>query len=207
MNKLANYIGQLRLYSLVDLALLLIASMASKYEFIGALLLHISFIAYLESNHKHKYRESIPNFVWIILIITGTIFYKHIEVIPFIIFSFLYSSKNKDSLGAFAPLFRGLQVFFLIGGIAGYSSIITWLALPLTFIRNLAGDMRDITKDKKEKMTTLPIILGMKEDIKYLHFIMLIITSIIWWTFTPLSWMWIIGTVIIQALTYNLTAR
>ena len=207
MNKLANYVGQLRIYSLVDLTLLLIASMASKYELTGALLLHISFIAYLESRHKHKYRLSIPNLVWIMLLIAGTIFYKHIEVIPFVIFSFLYTSKNKKNLGAFAPLFRGLQLFFLIGGIAGYSSIITLISFPLTFIRNLAGDMRDIEKDKKEGMTTLPIILGMKKDIKYIHFIILIITSIVWWTFTSLSWIWIAGTIIVQAMTYNLTAR
>ena len=207
MIKLINYLGQLRLYSLVDLILLLIAAKASNYELIGALLLHISFLIYLESRHKHKYRENIPNIIWIILLIMGIFFYKKIEVVFFMLFSILYTNKTNKNFGSFSPFYRGLQYFFLIGGIAGYSSIITWLALLLMFIRNFTGDLRDVSKDRVDKMITLPIVFGIKNDIKYIHFIFIVITSIIWWSFTTLSYIWLIAVFVIQAITYNLTPR
>lgn len=205
-NDFMNYLGQVRLYSLVDLILLLIAVSADKFEFIGAILLHLSFLAYLEFNHGHKYRKSFGNYVWVILCVFGIIFYSHIEVLGYLLFSYLYTKKNEKGFPSVAPIFRGLQSVFLVLGIMGYSILL----VPLFFlmaIRNFIGDIRDIEKDKKEEMRTLPIVLGMKPSWYYWHLVFTMFTSTILWFYADISFIWLILVYLIQIGSYDWTPR
>ncbi len=202
-----NYIGQIRIYSLLDLALLLIAVKASTELFIGALLLHLGFIAYLEYSHAHKNRNKIPFFISIILAITGLILYQKIEAILFLVAGYFYTKKKKEPWSFIAPLLRGLQFFLIVGGITGYNNILPLMALIVLILRNFVGDLRDIKKDRKEKMKTLPIIFGFKKDLKHLHLICILGTTLLWWSLTQFNPIILILIWIIQILSYTLTPR
>ncbi len=202
-----NYIGQLRLYSLIDLFILLVAIKATTYEFLGVVLLHIGFLAFLEAQHRHTYRKTIPKYIWLIFTFIGFAFYGHMEGIFFVICSYFYTLKTKKYFATVSPLIRGLQNFFLVAGIVGYNNKIIWLVLVLITIRNVCGDLRDIEKDRKENLKTLPIILGFKKNIKYIHLIATLATSLVWFTYTSLTLWLLIPIFIIQISTYNLTPR
>ncbi len=207
MKSFLNYFGQFRLYSFVDLVLLLIATGTGLQDFLGVLFLHLGFLAFLETRHSHSYRKEIPKSVYVFLYGIGILLYRHWEVIPFLLCSYLYSKKNRGYFGCFSSLFRGFQYFFLIAGIIGYHNPLIWIALFILFIRNFTGDLRDVVKDRKEGMKTLPVVMGFKQDIKHIHLIALLCTSSIAWSYTSLS-IWILLLVfIIEIITYNITPR
>ncbi len=193
-----DYLGQLRLYSFVDLIILLIATKATTVEFIGTV---------FEAQHHHSYRKKVPKYLWIILIIVGLLLYGHIEGILFVVCSYLYVLKTKKSFALFAPIMRGLQYFFLVAGIVGYHDNLAYIALVLIIVRNFCGDLRDITKDKREKLNTLPIAWGLNRNIKYIHLLTVIITTFIWFQNTNLTIWILIPIFLIEILTYNLTPR
>ena len=207
MRNFLNYFGQFRLYSLLDLLLLLIAARINFVDSFGIVCLHLAFILFLEYRHLHSYRERIHGLPWIILTILGILFYRHLEIIPFILFSYLYTKKNQDYWSYFSPLFRGLQYLFLIGGVLGYDNPLTWISSILMFVRNFTGDMRDLTKDKNEGMKTLPVLLGLNKDYRYTHLVMLLATSSLWWGFTTLPLIYLITILVVEIGTYNLTPR
>ncbi len=203
-----NYIGQLRIYSLLDLILLLVAVRAIKFEILGAILLHIAFLAYLEYSHCHSYRKNISKIVWIIFGLVGAILFSHIiAILGYIILSFFYCLKNNRKWGISSPVMRGLQNYFIVGSIIGYLNNFTLVVFFAFFLRNLLGDFRDITKDRKEEIKTIPILLNFKRDYKYLHLFSLFITSTLWWMYSTLPFEILIIILVIQVLTYNLTPR
>jgi len=206
-NPLLNLLGQIRTYSLIDLIILLIAIKADTFQLIGVVLLHLGFLLFLEYTHKHEYRMPFPKYLWVFLLLIGIFFYKSFFVIGFLICSFFYTKKNLPNFGPYGPLLRGLQYYFLISGIIGFLSPVSFLAGGLLVLRNFAGDLRDITKDKKEKLKTLPIILGFNKDIKYIHLISMLLTTFIWWNISDLSIIWLIIIYLIEIGTYNLTPR
>lgn len=206
-NNLLNLIGQIRIYSLIDLILLLIAIKAGSFQFVGVILLHLGFLLFLEHSHKHKYRNPFPKYLWVFLILGGVFFYKSFFVIGFLIFSFLYTKKNVANLGIYSPIFRGFQNYFLAAGIIGFLNPLSFLAGGLLALRNLAGDFRDVEKDKKEKLKTFPIILGFKKDMKYVYLPSLFVTTLVWWNMSNISVIWLIVVYLIQLGTYNLTPR
>ncbi len=206
MKRFLNYIGQLRLYSLVDLILLLVVLRANTVEFIGVILLHVAFLTYLENTHSHKYRSKIPYWISYVLMALGLAVYGKIEGFIYLFFSFLYAQKVKK-LGFVSPLFRGFQNFFIVAGVIGYQTPLPYIIGGLFFIRNLVGDFRDVEKDKKEGMKTVPVLLGVKRNIKYIHLIFIIFTSVVWWYLSLLSIGWLLLIIIIEILTYNLTPR
>ncbi len=206
MKKVKSYIGQLRLYSLADLVLLLIAIQAEVPQFIGAITLHIAFLAYLESKHSHSYRAKVPLEVSYVLAFIGAVIYGRIEGFIYIIFSVLYTQKI-HKLGFVSPVCRALQTLFIVAGIIGYYSPITYVAAGLLFLRNVAGDFRDTEKDKKEGMKTLPVLMGANRNVKYIHLILTIVTSTVWWYLSPLYVGWLFLVIVIQISTYNLTSR
>ncbi|MES2471099.1 MAG: hypothetical protein V4526_02630 [Patescibacteria group bacterium] len=207
MSILLNYLGQLRLYSLADLIILLLAIQATSKEFAGVILLHVGFLAFLESRHSHSYRRKVPNLVWIALGIAGIFLYGHIEVIGFIVFSYLYAKKNKGMAGGFSFLSRGLQLFFLVAGITSFASMLPWVALGAFSVRNLLGDFRDVEKDTKEGMMTMPIVMGMKKGFRYAHLFATMLTTILWWSLGDLHISYLVGALIIEIVTYQWTPR
>jgi 1,4-dihydroxy-2-naphthoate octaprenyltransferase len=206
-DKITNYFGQLRFYSLFDLILLLIAVRANNLEFIGVIFLHIGFLVYLEARHNHSYREEVPVFFSFVFLIFGVFFYQHIALLGFLLASFFYTIKDRGGIGIFSSIFRGLQIYFLIGGIIGFSSNITYLAFGLMFVRNLIGDFRDLEKDNREKLKTLPLVLGFRKSWKYVYLPVIMITSFIWWYIADLEVIYLGIVYIIQILSYNLTPR
>jgi 4-hydroxybenzoate polyprenyltransferase len=185
---------------------MLIAAGAQRYDFFGAIVLHIAFLAYLEWNHKHNYRKIVPSSIWIILAILGIFLFRHVEVIGYIFFSFLYTLKKNPKFSPYSAVFRGAQTAFIAGALIGYSYL-TLFAFAILYLRNLAGDIRDVEKDRKEKLKTLPILFGMKKGPYWTHLIATMITSAIWFSFTNLETYWLVVVFVIQILSYELTAR
>jgi 1,4-dihydroxy-2-naphthoate octaprenyltransferase len=206
LKKIYNYIGLLRIYSLLDLVLMLLAIRATNLELFGVILLHVGFLAYLEYKHAHDYRVKVP--FWIVPIITllGAVLFGHIEGLGYILASYVYTKKNKR-LGWFSPFARGIQNFFIVAGIVGYTSILTLTVPLLLFVRNVAGDFRDTEKDKNEGMRTIPVILGFITDCKHIHLIVLLVTSTVWWYLLSISVLWLIPIFLIEIYTYKLTPR
>lgn len=206
MKILLNYLGQLRLYSLVDLALLLVALNTGQLQFIGAIFLHVSFLAYLESRHSHAYRAKVPRWISYVLGIIGLVIFGKIEGIFYIVTSYLYTKKTKK-LGWLSPFSRAFQNLFIVAGIVGYSSPLAYVVAIIFFVRNFVGDLRDVEKDRLEGVRTIPVILGAKKSIPYVHLLTTIFTSFIWWSLSPISIIWLILVVIVQICSYNLTPR
>jgi hypothetical protein len=206
-NKALNLIGQLRIYSLVDLALLLIAVKANTLQLIGVIALHLGFILFLEESHNHNYRISFPKYSWVIVTLLGLYFVHNIPAVLFLVFSFLYVKKNKTFLGRISPLIRGLQSGFLGATIIGFDLYLLFPVIVVMTIRNFAGDLRDLEKDKKEGLKTLPMFLGFKKSYEDIHLIALLITSLIWCFVANLPIYWLIVVYAIEISTYNLTPR
>ena len=202
-----NYLGQLRIYSLIDLILLLIAARAGMYDIVGVLCLHLGFVAYLENSHARSYREIVPSWVWITLALVGVLFYSHMEFFPFLLFGFLYVNKNNAEWGYFSPFFRGLQNFFLVAGIVGYRSYLPFVVLFVMIVRNFAGDLRDVEKDTRDGMKTLPTMLGFKKNIRYAHLAMILVSTAIWWHFAGLSIYMLAIVLAFEIGTYWITPR
>jgi 1,4-dihydroxy-2-naphthoate octaprenyltransferase len=201
-----NYVGQLRLYSLADLVLLLVALRTGLPQLFGAVILHLAFLAYLESRHAHEYRAKVPRWIAYILAIFGLFLFGRVAGLLYLLTSYLYTKKTKN-LGGFSPIFRALQNLFIVAGIIGYLSPLTYVVATIFFLRNLAGDFRDVEKDIKEGVKTLPIILGFKKSIKNIHLIATIITSVIWWSISTISIVWLVIVVFLELITYDLTPR
>jgi len=179
MKKLINLFGQIRIYSLIDLILLCVALKANSSQLIGVVFLHLGFLLFLEFTHKHEFRSQFPKYLWLVLLIIGMIFYHNIAMLGFLICSFLYVKKNVPKLGVYSPFFRGLQYYFLCAGIIGFLNPLAFFVGLVLAIRNFNGDLRDIVKDTKEGLKTLPIVLGLKKDMKSIHLISMLSTSFI----------------------------
>jgi len=204
MKNVSNYLGQLRIYSLVDLMLMMYAAGARGQVFWGAVVLWIGFLTYLESQHKHTYRAKIPNSLWIALIIIGLVLFGRIEGVGFVVASYFYTCKDKKNYGIFAPLFRGLQNFLLVGGVIGFSSVLVWFAFVLIFARNILGDIRDAGKDTGEGMKTIPILFGWKKNVPIIHLVGILGTTFVWWHYSGLGVAFLLVIWGIQLVTYNL---
>ena len=154
-----------------------------------------------------SFRIAFPKYLWAILLIIGVLLYKNIAAIGFLICSFFYVKKNLPKFGWSGPISRGLQYYFLSAGIIGFINPVSFVASGLLLIRNFAGDLRDIVKDRKEGLKTLPIIFGLKKDFKQIHLITMLGTTSVWWYLSGISTLWLIPIFVIQIGSYNLTPR
>lgn len=207
MKNFLNYLGQFRIYSALDLLILLIAAGASDLVIIGGLLLNFGFMAHLEIFHRHNYRKQIAAFVPLIFYIPGLLLFGKIEGLVYIGLGHLYVLKKGSPMGLVSPLVRALQVYVLTGAIAGYGSTIAIWALLLIAIRNFMGDLRDISRDETEGVRTLATALGLKNKLEYGHLIALFLTTIIWWRFTSIGIAFLLTALLLEWLTYKLTER
>lgn len=192
---------------MVDLALLLVAVKATGAEFVGVICLHVGFLAYLESKHLHQCRVILPKWLWAAFVLVGMPMYQKIEIIPFLVASFCYTKKTGEKWGVWAPVFRGIQLFFLVAGICGYGLSLPWVALVVLILRNAIGDWRDVEKDKRVGMRTLPMLVNIKHNLQYGHLIAVIMSTFIWWNCTGLSLGVLFCVFVIEVATYNLTPR
>lgn len=207
MNTLKNYIGQLRLYSLADLTLLLIAARASTSGLLGALLLWLGFLALLEARHAHPYRNKIPQAVCVPLFIFGWILYGGYLPAGYILLSYLYTLKQGRLWGILSPLLRAAQTFLIVAGVAGLSAPLIYIAPLMIGIRNILGDVRDIAKDRNNGMRTIPITLGLRNQHPNIHLYGTILTSVAWWYFGSLPLSYLILVILIIVGSYRMTPR
>lgn len=200
-------IGIIRIYSLVDLVLLLVASKAISLQFIGAILVWLAFLFFLEWKHRHSYRVVPPYLLWVLLALIGLILYPTVETLLFFACSYMYSLKINGRFGIISPVFGGLNRFFLIAGITGYAIALPWVVFVAILLRNLLGDVRDAGKDAKEGLKTFPVLVGLRTNVPYIHMYGVVGTTLLWWWFAHLNVVVLIIAVLIEVSTYNLTPR
>ncbi len=206
MKSFLRFIGILRLYSLTDFILLLIAFNFAGRDLVGAVLLWVGFLFLLESQHKHEYRMPVSLFLAVLTLLIGLTLLTHfVGGLAFVLLSYLYTQKNKKYWGVISPFIRALQPMALIGGIL-YNPFV-WLVGLITLLRNFLGDVRDVSKDKEEGLKTLPVLLGIKAGNRYAHLVAVMLTTTIWWIFGDFNVMVLIVAWLIEVVTYNLTPR
>ena len=206
LETLQNYIGQLRIYSFVDLVLLFLVVDATRLEIIGCSLLWFSFLIFLEFIHKDRGRVEWPISAWVVPFILGIVIIYKIEIIFFIITAIFYTYKKQYPLGLISPIINGLLKVFLVLLISDDINIVI-LVFVLMTIRNLAGDFRDAYKDFSEKITTLPILFSYKQNTNYIYPLFLAFTSLVWVLMAKISLWFILLVWFIQFKTYHLTSR
>lgn len=203
-----NYIGQLRLYSLLDLVIFLYALHTGLYQALGAVLLWLGFILYLEYRHGHSYRKTLPNYLWVMLTVVGFIlFQSYLTALAFIVLSHFYTlKKSRSRLALLSPVVRGAQAAVLVIGIIGYHSWIPLLVWLIVTIRNFLGDIRDAHKDTQEGKQTLAAILHLPPS-KYIHLVGVLITTSIAWYIRPFSVILLLLAWLFEIASYNWTPR
>ena len=138
----------------------------------------------------------------------GLVLLNRLEGMAYVFATIAYVKKKEYSGYALAaPLSRGLQSLFLVGGLIGHAEPLAWMAGGLTVLRNLIGDWRDVGKDRDEEMRTIPVVLGWPQPWPYMHLVAVMTTSTVWWHYTSLDPMWLLATWVIQISTYNITPR
>lgn len=202
-----NYFGQLRMYSYVDIVLMLIAFKADMITILSCSLLWFGFLIHLEWQHRDKGRLFWPIWAWIIPWVFGIIIHPSIFQIPFIVTCVAYSFKKRFRwIGLISWIINGSIKAWMVAMIPGPLWGIL-LVGGLMCIRNLAGDIRDAGKDSTERVLTLPVVLGLKKNVPYIYPVCLVVTSTLWVYIGGISFLWLIPVFIIQGLTYHLTPR
>ena len=206
--KFLNYLGQLRIYSFLDILVFATALSWKVDTIIGIGFIWLSFLLYLEGQHKDKPRLPVSENLWLAPFVVSLILLPPFICILFALFSFLYTKKNHGKLwGISAPLWRGLQNGVLA---LAFSPEIAVLAFILTLARNLIGDFRDAEDDKKRSITTIPVAIGLKNNQSwafYAHMILVVATTIIWFHYSFLALYLIWPIIVIEILSYPLTPR
>lgn len=208
MSKWANYFGQLRIYSLVDLWLLLAVAGATGRPLWGAVLLHIGFLAFLESQHQHKEREPVPQVLpWVLFMIGWGWFGPRIVGTWYMFFSVMYALKKQSLWGLASPFVRGAQTFVLLLPFTTNHPRLLLTASVAMIIRNFFGDLRDVEQDCREGLRTWPVVFGLRRDLVFMHLFGVLVTTWLWWGFSTLP-IWIpVAINSIEIGTYWLTPR
>ncbi len=211
MKKLVNYIGQLRLYSLADLILMLYVIPGSHFrESLGAVLLWVGFLAHLESVHKDRGREPVNKIYAWLFWLQAFVFLGDSEVgTLYILLSIFYSFKKKWYWARLSPLIRGLQTISMLVLVSPSELKWYWLfaAAILVTNRNFWGDARDTVHDAKERVRTWPVAMGMKNH-PFAHLFSTIATTLGFWLYAnTLRFKWLALIVFIEVATYWLTPR
>ena len=198
-----GYLKLLRLYSLVALLSLLFVAGASLYTrlFLGAVVLWIGFLAFLESRHKHEGRSCVPTWVAIGLLTAGALIFWQWEGLVYIALSILYSRNNQWKWGRASPFFRGFQEAVVVHGIVHTWSGLIAVAGIWTGVRNFAGDMRDSHRDRQDGVHTWPADLNWESNL-WLHPLMMLVSPVLWWHFGHFSFWWVLAAWPIQLLAY-----
>jgi hypothetical protein len=204
---LLNYFGQLRMYSYVDIVLMLLALRADILTVVSCSLMWFGFLIHLEWWHRDKGRLFWPIWAWVIPWILGIIINLSIFHVPFVITCVFYSLKKRYRwIGLISWIINGSIKAWMVAMIpAPLWGIL--LVGGLMSLRNLAGDIRDGGKDSSEGVRSLPVMLGLKVNVSFIYPACLVSTSIIWVYIGGFSFLWLIPVLFVQGLTYHLTPR
>lgn len=202
-----NYLGQLRVYSLVDLIIFLIAFRASEEQIFGILSLWIGFLAYLEWRHAHVGRLKVPAWTWMMFFVFSLLLLPLAYTLIFIALAVVYAEKIGGIFGLFSPFIRGLQMGVIALLISPIMTPHIFIAAIMIAMRNFLGDFRDVVKDTKQGLETWPILLGFKKDFAYIHLLGILTTTFLWWSWSDLSPIILVVAWALEVLTYRLTPR
>ncbi|MCB0977694.1 MAG: hypothetical protein KDB02_09570 [Acidimicrobiales bacterium] len=206
--RLLNYIGQLRLYSAADLLLLLVAAGVGGAALVGALGLWFGFLVFLEWTHQDRGRLKWHWSVWASLWALAAVQVGALAWAAFAMVSWLYAQKKRLSWLSPASWIvnGGVKVALLLA--AGVRSIPllagVWVVMAA---RNLAGDFRDVRKDGDDGVRSLPILLGVRQDVRWIYPLFLACSSFLWWWMADLPVAVLAVAYLTQMFTYGLTPR
>jgi len=203
-----NYIGQLRIYSLLDMVVFAFALTRDTKSIVGMIMLWIGFLLLLEGMHKDKMRRPVSRFLWIAFFVPALFLLPLGAAVLFMLFGFFYAAKKRSRFfGLTSPLWRGLQNFSLA---FLFNPRIAVLAFVLMAGRNLLGDFRDAGSDMKDGARTIPVRLGLKQNQRwafYGHMIAVVATTAIWFYFSQLSFNLFWPVAFLEIISYPLTPR
>jgi hypothetical protein len=202
-----NYVGQLRIYSLADLAELLVVAGATDGLLRAAIMMHVGFLAFLEFYHEHEEREPVDWKVALITMWQGAIWFGSQLGEWYMFFSVTYAMKKHGRWALVSPFARGAQTFVVLYRFLPLGSPLLWAATLAMIVRNLVGDWRDVDQDDEEGLQTWPVVLGWQQDRLYLHLVATIATTWLWWAFGAISWRWPLFINFAQVVTYWWTPR
>lgn len=203
-----NYLGQLRIYSFLDIIVFATTLTINFGAIVGIALLWLSFLLYLESIHNDKPRLKVNKYLWLGPFIASLILLPIWICFAFALLSYLYTKKKQGKIwGVLAPFFRCLQN----GVIAiGFNFQLAILSIVLIFTRNLIGDFRDAYIDKQRGILTIPVVLGINKNqiwAFYTHIFFVMATTIIWFNYSFLDSRLIFPIIVFQLISYPLTPR
>jgi 4-hydroxybenzoate polyprenyltransferase len=203
-----NYLGQLRIYSFLDIFVLATALSRSLNVVAGILLLWISFLAYLESRHNDQLRLKVNRYLFLVPFVLSLFLLPIWLCLGFALFSVFYTNKKKNKIwGVSAPFWRAAQNGIIA---LGFNPSLAILVFVLTFIRNLVGVFRDAGDDKKRSINTIPAALGFSKNQTwafYGHMLLVVATTIVWFNYSFLDVRLLLPIIILQILSYPLTPR
>jgi len=184
-----NRLSQLRPYSYLDLVLLLAAAGASGSEFVSCSGFGFGFLIFLEWMHKDEKRDQWPWWAWALPWLAAAAYVHTASALPFLALSVLYSlKKHVPIIALISPILNGAlkaSILLLIPAATTQFALWVWAA---TGLRNLFGDLRDIQKDRRQAVRTLPVRLGLQRDIERLYPAGLAATTLPWIIAGPLPW-------------------
>ena len=198
----------MRLYSFIDMGVFALALTRNPQYILGILLLWISFLLYLESQHRDALRLRIRNIAWFVTYVP-TLFLLPMQI-PILVgfFGIMYTFKKKNKFfGLTSPIWRGLQNFSIAYFLNPSLAI---LAFVLTFFRNVIGDFRDAGDDGASHMFTIPIVLGCHKNQTwafYGHLLLVLLTTYIWFQYSSIPNSFLYLLMLIQIISYPITPR
>lgn len=208
-SKIGNYLGQLRLYSYADLILLFLWMDFSVQQISAATLFWFGFLIFLETQHRDRNRLEWPRLanvpLWLAAILVGQLY---LQSIIFFLFVYLYTLKKSISgFGIISPIINGLVKGSLLFacGVENMGYLIT--VFSIMTLRNFLGDLRDIEKDTLDGARSFPMVLGLRNDIKYAYPLGLVCTTLLW-AYLGSTAVYVVAVCLVaQLATYNLTPR
>ncbi|MER5264299.1 hypothetical protein ABTZ99_19715 [Actinosynnema sp. NPDC002837] len=203
-----NYLGQLRLYSFVDLLLLLAAVGADGTEVVGVSLLWIGFLVHLEWRHRDDGRLRWHWAAWLVPWLLAPLFLMSPWLVLYYALAVAYTYKKRfPAAGAVSPLLNGgLKATYVLLLPTG-TPVVTALVFVVMAVRNLLGDVRDAAKDARQGVGTLPVLLGYRRRTPLVYPAGLVATSVLWTLWGNLPLWALAGALVVQASTYRLTPR
>lgn len=175
---------------------------------VSASLVWFGFLIHLEWRHRDRGRAYWSPAVWMCAWAVGLALNPSIGLAVAVLLSIAYSYKKRFRfVGRVSFLYNGLLKVALVAGMPGATPRDLLLVGSVMAVRNLAGDFRDVRKDRADGATTLPILLGLRDDVRWLYPTCLGATSLLWWSLGSLPISALLVAWLVELLTYRLTPR
>ena len=208
IKNILNYIGQLRIYSLLDFIVFSTALTNNISTIIAMTSLWCSFVLYLEYIHKDHLRLPVSFLAPLTLFIIPFFFLPFWIPLLFGLFSFLYTKKKHSQFfGITAPLWRACINATLT---IAFNPALTLITVLIIFTRNFIADFRDAHYDKNNGTITLPVFLGYKKNAQWVFFahpLSVMLSTLVWFHYSFINTSTLCLILFTQAIVYVITPR